>query len=155
VAADAEALPFRAQTFDDAVVGFAFCTIPRPARAVAELRRVLHPRAACRLLEHVRVAHPVIGRLQDWATPVWRRIAGGCRLDRTTLEILAASGFSLDRVRSHIGGFVVEIVARPLSLPGAAGRQETVVGVRSRASGDHRLSNRTFPATLGLRRADR
>ena len=153
VAADAEALPFRAQTFDDAVVGFAFCTIPRPARAVAELRRVLHPRAACRLLEHVRVAHPVIGRLQEWATPVWRLIAGGCRLDRTTLELLAASGFSLDRVRSHVGGFVVESVARPRSLPDAAGHQEAVVGVRSRASGDHRLSNRTFPATLGTQKS--
>ena len=120
VAADAEGLPFRAQTFDDAVVGFALCTIPRPARAVAELRRVLSPHALLRLLEHVRVAHAAVGKLQDWATPVWRRIAGGCHLNRRTIELLTASGFSVDGVRSHVGGLVVEIVARPRSLPVAA-----------------------------------
>ena len=152
VAADAEALPFRAQTFDDAVVGFALCTIPRPARAVAELRRVLTPQALLRLLEHVRVAHAAVGKLQDWATPVWRRIAGGCHLNRRTIELLTASGFSVDGVRSHIGGFVVEIVARPRSLPVAPDDQEAVMSGRSRASGDRRLSNRTISATLGTQK---
>jgi ubiquinone/menaquinone biosynthesis C-methylase UbiE len=155
VVADAEALPFRAHTFDDAVVGFAFCTIPRPARALTELRRVLQPRATCRLLEHVRVDHRVVGKLQDWATPVWRRIAGGCRLNRTTLEILAASGFSLDSVRSHVGGFVVEVVARPRSLLVAANDREAVMGGRLRASGDRRPRMGRFPLLSELKKADR
>lgn len=110
-AADAEALPFRERTFDTAVVGFALCTIARPERALAELRRVLRPSGALRLLEHVRVAHPVGAKLQDWLIPVWRRVAGGCHVNRRTVEAVAASGFVLGGVRSHARGVVAEIAA--------------------------------------------
>ncbi len=118
-AANAEALPFRAATFDTAVVGLALCTIPRPELALAELRRVLRSGGSLHLIEHVRVANPIAGRLQDWLTPLWRRVAGGCRLNRRTVEAVAASGFVLEEVRPHAGGLVVEIDAR--SPEGAAG----------------------------------
>jgi ubiquinone/menaquinone biosynthesis C-methylase UbiE len=111
VAADAQTLPFRENTFDTAIVGLALCTIPRPRRALAELRRVLRGGASLRLLEHVRVAEPVVARLQDWLTPFWRRIAGGCRLNRRTTEVIAASGFVIESMTPHAGGLVVEIVA--------------------------------------------
>lgn len=70
VAADAEALRFHDATFDAGVLGLATCTIPHPDRALAELRRVLRPGAPLRLLEYVRLEHPLLGRLQDWLTPV-------------------------------------------------------------------------------------
>jgi ubiquinone/menaquinone biosynthesis C-methylase UbiE len=112
VAADSEALPFRDGSFVEGVVGLAMCTIPHPERALAELRRTVAPGGRLRLLEHVRVNSPVIGRLQDWLTPLWRRIAGGCRLNRRTVETVAVSGFVLECVTSHLGGYVLEIVAR-------------------------------------------
>jgi SAM-dependent methyltransferase len=116
VAADAEALPFPARTFDTAVAGLALCTIPHPTTALAELRRVLRPGATLRILEHVRVPHRVWGGLQDWLTPVWRRIAGGCHLNRTTVQSVATSGCIVDHVTSHAGGLVVEILARSSSF---------------------------------------
>lgn len=112
VAADAEMLPFRQGSFDDAVVGLAMCTIPHPELALAELRRALRPGGALRLLEHVRVDTPVVGRLQDWLTPVWRRIAGGCRLNRRTAAAVAAAGFRVESVESHLGGYLQVISAR-------------------------------------------
>ena len=112
VAADAEQLPFRDAAFDEAVVGLAMCTIPRPDRALAELRRALPPGAPLRLLEHVRVDHPIVGRLQDWLTPVWRRLAGGCRLDRRTAVAVEAGGFALESVEGHLGGYLQLILAR-------------------------------------------
>lgn len=114
VAADAEMLPFRPGSFDDAVVGLAMCTIPHPALALAELRYALRPGGALRLLEHVRVATPVVGRLQDWLTPVWRRVAGGCRLNRRTVAAVAAAGFDVESVESHLGGYFQVICARRL-----------------------------------------
>lgn len=116
VAADAEALPFRASAFDGGVVGLAMCTIPHPDRALAELRRTLRPGAVVRLLEHVRFRSPILGRLQDWLTPAWRRVAGGCRLNRRTSEAVSRSGFTLESVTPHLGGYVQEIIARS---PGA------------------------------------
>ena len=50
VAADAEALPFRTGAFDAAVIGFPFCTIPQPANVLGEVRRVVRPSGAVRLL---------------------------------------------------------------------------------------------------------
>jgi len=112
VVADAEALPFRAETFDEGVVGLALCTIPHPETALTELRRVLVPGSPVRLLEHVRVSHPVVGRLQDWLTPLWRPLAGGCRLNRRTADTIAASGFRIERMRRYLGGAVLAIRAR-------------------------------------------
>lgn len=112
VAADAEALPFRDGAFTEGVVGLAMCTIPRPPLALAELRRTIERGGRLLLLEHVRLDAPVLGRLQDWLTPFWRRVAGGCRLNRRTVEAVAESGFVLESVTSHLGGYVQEIVAR-------------------------------------------
>ena len=111
VAADAEALPFRDNAFDTAIVGLALCTIPRPRRALAELRRTLRSGASLRLLEHVRAAPPIVAQVQDWLTPFWRRVAGGCRLNRRTTDVIAASGFVIESMTPHAGGLVVEIVA--------------------------------------------
>ena len=111
VAADAQALPFRDGTFDTAVVGLGLCTIPSPARALAELRRVLGPQGVARFLEHVRIDRPIIGRLQDLVTPVWSRVAGGCRLNERTLDAVQSAGFHVDDIRSHLKGFVLAIEA--------------------------------------------
>lgn len=111
VVADAEALPFRDRAFDEAVGGLALCTIPHPERALAELRRTLVSGGRLRLLEHVRSQSSFVGLLQDWCTPVWRRIAGGCRLNRRTAETVASCGFVLESVTAHAAGNVQEMVA--------------------------------------------
>ena len=111
VAADGQALPFRGEVFDAAVVGLAMCTSPHPERALEETRRTLRRGGEARLLEHVRVDTPVVGRLQDWLTPVWRHLAGGCHLNRNTVDTVAQSGFVLEEVHRHAGGHIVGIVA--------------------------------------------
>lgn len=123
VAADAEALPFRGNTFDTAIVGLGLCTIPRPRRALAEVRHALRSGGSLRLLEHVRVAQPMVARLQDWLTPFWCRVAGGCRLNRSTTDVIAGSGFAIDSVTPHAGGFVVEIIARRRRVPSTRPRR--------------------------------
>lgn len=112
VAADAELLPFRDATFNDAVVSLAMCTITHPDRAFAELRRTITPGGVLRMLEHVRVDRPaIVGLLQDWFTPLWRRLAGGCHLNRTTMEAVRVAGFAPVLTRAHWGGYVQEILA--------------------------------------------
>lgn len=111
VAADADLLPFRDDTFDESVVELAMCTIKHPAGALAEMRRVMRPGAALRMLEHVRLEQPVVGWLQDRLTPLWRRVAGGCRLNRRTVNLVAAAGFTLGTVDRALGGYVVTILA--------------------------------------------
>jgi ubiquinone/menaquinone biosynthesis C-methylase UbiE len=112
VAADAQALPFRGAAFDAAVVNLALCTIPRPPLVLAELRRVVRAGGDVRLLEHVAAHHPWVLRLQRWLTPLWRRVAGGCRLDRDTVGEVRRAGLVLEGVTAHARGWFVGIAAR-------------------------------------------
>ena len=111
VAADAQALPFRDGVFDEAVSGLALCTIPSPATALAETWRVLKSEGTLRALEHVRLEQPVLGWLQHILTPVWSRIAGGCRLDERSVETVRRAGFRVDALRWRLGRYVVAVTA--------------------------------------------
>jgi len=91
----AEALPFPDQTFDTVVATLVFCSVRDPARSLAEVRRVLRPGGTFRFIEHVRARGGLLARLQDTATPVWRRVAGNCHLNRRTVEAIEAAGFEV------------------------------------------------------------
>jgi SAM-dependent methyltransferase len=84
-----ERLPFRADAFDGAVLALVLCTVADPGRTLDELARVLRPGAELRFLEHVH-GEGVYGGVQSLLAPLWRRAAGGCRLDRDTAARLAA-----------------------------------------------------------------
>jgi ubiquinone/menaquinone biosynthesis C-methylase UbiE len=97
VDAPAEELPFEDDSFDTVVTTLVLCTVEDPARAVAEVRRVLRPDGGLLYLEHVR--SPGGSRLEKWQDRVerpWGWIAGGCHPNRTTEETLAAGGLELE-----------------------------------------------------------
>ncbi|MGV3723447.1 MAG: class I SAM-dependent methyltransferase [Actinomycetota bacterium] len=107
VVADAQSLPFPDGVFDTVVATCVLCTIPDPEAAFREIRRVLKPAGEVRLLEHVRAPSPRVARLQDRLTPLWSRIAGGCRLNRKTLESARRAGFTVELIRARFGGVVL------------------------------------------------
>jgi len=109
VQADAQDLPFEDRAFDAVIGTLVFCTIPDPVRAFREIRRVVRPGGYIRILEHVRIPHPVWGRLQDWLTPVWKPVAGGCHLNRETASIAESAGLRVSELRSYLGGAVLDI----------------------------------------------
>lgn len=110
-AAIAESLPFPDASFDNVVGTLVFCTIPDPARALAEVRRVLKPGGRFRIAEHVRTPNRIVAAAQDAVTPAWKRIAGGCHLNRDTLALVRAAGFNVTGVYQHLGGAVIRIDA--------------------------------------------
>jgi SAM-dependent methyltransferase len=71
------------------------CTVDSPERSLAELRRVLRPRAALSVLEHVCSAD-WRGWLEDRVEPAWRRQVAGCHPNRRTGDLLASAGFAFD-----------------------------------------------------------
>lgn len=94
VRAPAEQLPFADRAFDSAVVTYSLCSVDDPARALAELRRVLVPGGELIFVEHGRAPDPGPRRTQRWLTPLWSRVGGGCRLDRDIAGLLADTGFA-------------------------------------------------------------
>jgi ubiquinone/menaquinone biosynthesis C-methylase UbiE len=104
-AGSAEALPFRDQSFDTLVVTWTLCSIPDAARALREMRRVLRPGGALLFVEHGRSSDPGVRAWQDRITPLWRRVAGGCHLNRPIDALIRAGGFGIRRLdRSYLRG---------------------------------------------------
>lgn len=108
-AAPAEQLPFADATFDVALATFVFCSVDDPAIGLDEMHRVLKPGGTLLLFEHVRSPSRGWARLQDWLTPLQKRFAGNCHLNRPTYDTVRSQGF---RVQNEIwsGGAVHPLV---------------------------------------------
>jgi ubiquinone/menaquinone biosynthesis C-methylase UbiE len=119
VQASAEALPFRGDTFDSVVSCLVFCSVPHPAQGLGELRRVLRGDGDLKMLEHIRPSGRLLGWLADRVTPLWRRVAGGCCLDRRTPDTLLEAGLAPIHARRFLRGAVVELRARRQEAPRA------------------------------------
>jgi len=100
VLGQAEQLPFPDRAFDSAVITYSLCSVDDPERALAELRRVLRLGGELVFVEHGLAPDPRTQRWQRWLTPAWRRVGGGCRLDRDVPAILRDAGFRSDDLRA-------------------------------------------------------
>jgi ubiquinone/menaquinone biosynthesis C-methylase UbiE len=93
----AESLPVPDGSFDNVVVTFVLCSVDDPAVALAEIRRALAPGGRLILLEHVR-GEAGLARWQDRFTPLHRKLAGNCHLNRETRTAVEAAGFDVANV---------------------------------------------------------
>jgi ubiquinone/menaquinone biosynthesis C-methylase UbiE len=95
---DGQDLPTRAESVDHVLTTWTLCTIPDAGRALREVHRVLRPGGALHFVEHGRSPDPRVARWQDRLTPLQRRVAGGCHLNRPIADLIAASGLRLEHV---------------------------------------------------------
>jgi SAM-dependent methyltransferase len=94
-------LPLEDHSLDAVLSTFTLCTIRDVEAALTEVRRVLKPRGKLHFLEHGRSPEPHIARWQDRLTPLQRRIAGGCHLNRRIDDLVRDSGFCLDELQTY------------------------------------------------------
>lgn len=100
VRASAELLPFAAAAFDTLVMTWTLCSIPNPGAALSEMRRVLKPAGQLLFVEHGLSSEPGIIRWQHRLTPFWKRIGGGCHLDRKMDDLIRAAGFQVEALET-------------------------------------------------------
>ena len=86
------------KSVDTVVTTWTLCTIPSVTRALSEMRRVLKPGGRLLFVEHGRSPDPNVRRWQDRLTPLWKRIAGGCHLNRAISQLIEESGFRIERM---------------------------------------------------------
>lgn len=95
----AEALGLADGSVDAVVATLVLCTVPDPDAALAEARRILRPGGRLVFVEHVAADHkPDRLRWQRRIDPIWKRVAGGCRLTRATGEAIERAGFTIEDV---------------------------------------------------------
>jgi ubiquinone/menaquinone biosynthesis C-methylase UbiE len=92
----AETLPLEDNSVDSVVMTFTLCSIPNAMQALSEMRRVLKPSGKLYYAEHGLAPKPkVVAKIQQIITPAWKRVSGGCHLDRDIEALIAQAGFEV------------------------------------------------------------
>jgi ubiquinone/menaquinone biosynthesis C-methylase UbiE len=91
----AEAIPLDDRSVDTVVITWTLCTIPAVIQAVREMRRVLTPTGQLLFVEHGLAPDNTVRKWQNWLTPAWKRIGGGCHLNRPIPTIVESAGFAV------------------------------------------------------------
>jgi ubiquinone/menaquinone biosynthesis C-methylase UbiE len=93
-----EALPLQENSVDYVIMTWTLCSVADPLGTLSEARRVLRPDGVFLFIEHGLATdnEPRLQRLQHMLTPLWRRFAGNCHLNRRVDQLLKAAGFSLE-----------------------------------------------------------
>jgi methyltransferase family protein len=78
---------------DTVVSAFVLCSVPDLEATLAAVHGALDAEGSLLFLEHIVGRVALTAAAQRAASPVWARLAGGCRLDRDTIWALRAAGF--------------------------------------------------------------
>jgi ubiquinone/menaquinone biosynthesis C-methylase UbiE len=115
----AEAIPLQDASVHTVVTTWTLCSIPDALRALRDMRRVLRPGGRLLFVEHGRSPDPNVMFWQDRLTPAWKRLGGGCHLNRAIETLIEGAGFQFDRLQTgYMRGpkpmtFMYEGSARP------------------------------------------
>lgn len=94
----AEEIPLDDASIDTVVITWSLCTIPQVVQAMHEMRRVLRTGGQLLFVEHGRAPEANVQKWQDRLTPVWKRIAGGCHLNRPIRTLVENNGFDIVQI---------------------------------------------------------
>ncbi len=94
----AEGLPLEAKSVDTIVTTWTMCSIPDAHAALTEMRRVLKPGGRLLFVEHGLSPDKRVRWLQNRLTPIWRRIGGGCRMNRPIDVMIRDAGWQIEKI---------------------------------------------------------
>jgi ubiquinone/menaquinone biosynthesis C-methylase UbiE len=120
IAGSAEAIPIEDQSIDTVVTTWTLCSIPDVVGALQEMRRVLTRGGQLLFVEHGLAPEDNVQRWQHRLTPVWKKLGGGCHLDRPIRDLIEGAGFGIAQLEmGYMKGpkpmtFLYEGCAKPL-----------------------------------------
>ncbi len=98
--ASAENIPENDHSFDCVVITYTLCTIPNLKLAFSEIKRVLKPNGKLLFCEHGKAPEKGIQKYQNIINPFWKRIGGGCNLNRNIPALIEENGFTISKLET-------------------------------------------------------
>jgi ubiquinone/menaquinone biosynthesis C-methylase UbiE len=96
----AERLSFDPASVDTIMMTWTLCSIPDPASALREMRRVLKPHGRMIFIEHGLASEASVRAWQNRLDPIWGKLVGGCHLNRKIDDLLVTAGFNIAELRT-------------------------------------------------------
>jgi len=90
-----EQVPLADNSVDTVLLTYTLCTIKDSEKALQQMLRVLKPGGQLLFCEHGLAPDSGIRRIQNILTPVWKRLAGGCHLNRPIQDCIQSAGFEI------------------------------------------------------------
>ena len=94
----AESIPLPDKCIDTIVMTWTLCSIPAAEQSLEEMRRVLKPQAQLLFVEHGQAPEARVRKWQDFLNPAWKRMAGGCNLNRPIATMIESAGFRITQL---------------------------------------------------------
>lgn len=91
-----EQIPLPDESIDTVLLTYTLCTIPDWQAALGQMHRVLKPSGKLLFAEHGRAPDAGVRKWQDRLTPAWKKIGGGCHLNRPISDYLRQGGFKIE-----------------------------------------------------------
>ena len=91
-----EDIPLPDASIDTVLVTFTLCTIPEVGQSLAQMRRLLKPGGRLIFCEHGRAPDASVQRWQDRVNPLWKKLFGGCHLNRDMPALIRNAGFNIE-----------------------------------------------------------
>ena len=90
-----EEIPLEPRSIDTVLVTFTLCSIDDAVTALEGMRDVLKPGGQLLYCEHGAAPDRGVRRWQDRLNPGWRRVSGGCNMNRDIPQLIASTGFRI------------------------------------------------------------
>lgn len=96
-----ESIPLDDNSADTVVLTYTLCTIADSQAALLEMKRVLKPGGHLLFSEHGEAPEASVRKWQNRVNPLWKKLAGGCNLNRQIPKLIESAGFNIDRLEQR------------------------------------------------------
>lgn len=95
-----EKIPLENHSVDTVLVTYTLCSISDVGKALKEMKRVLKPNGELLFCEHGSSPDEHILKWQNRLNRPWKKISGGCHLNRNISELIKKNGFKIVDIKT-------------------------------------------------------